>query len=127
MKTLISYYSPSAIVKKIFVATVVAGLMVACKKTAPTSSTTVDCSGPEKSFGSDVKPIVQTSCATDSDCHGSGSHSGPGELLTYSAIFNARSAIRTEVATGRMPKDGVLTAAEKNTILCWIDNGAANN
>jgi hypothetical protein len=26
-----------------------------------------------------------------------------------------------------MPMNGSLTAAEKNAILCWIDNGAANN
>ena len=63
----------------------------------------------------------------DSDCHGTGSHSGPGELLTWPEIFNARLAMRSSIVSGAMPKEGSLTAAEKNTILCWIDNGAANN
>ncbi|QEC68755.1 hypothetical protein FRZ67_16120 [Panacibacter ginsenosidivorans] len=126
MKTLITYYSSFSILKRIFVAAAIAGFMFACKKTAPVS-TSVDCSGPVKSFSGDVNSIVQTSCATDSDCHGSGSHSGPGELLTYPEIFNARTAIRTAVATGVMPKGGTLTTAEKNALLCWIDNGAVNN
>jgi hypothetical protein len=26
-----------------------------------------------------------------------------------------------------MPKTGSLTTAQKNAIICWIDNGAANN
>lgn len=87
----------------------------------------VDCSGPVKSFAADVSPVIQASCATDSDCHGTGSSSGPGPLLNYSQVFNARSDIRSAVATGNMPLNGTLTATERNAILCWIDNGAANN
>lgn len=87
----------------------------------------IDCGGIQKSFDADIKPILQTSCSMDSDCHGSGSTSGPGELLTYAQIFNARINIRSAVASGVMPKDATLSVHDKNVILCWIENGAANN
>src|SRR5438874_10477824 len=63
--------------------------LYACKKS--TASASVDCSGTAKSYATDVSPIIQASCATNSGCHGSGSHNGPGELLTYSEVFNAHS------------------------------------
>lgn len=99
----------------------------ACTKNSVNAMTAIDCNGAQKSFAADVNPIVQTSCATDSDCHGSGSISGPGELLTYSQIFNARAQISSAIVSGDMPKDASLTASEKNAILCWINTGAENN
>jgi len=88
---------------------------------------TPDCSGPAKSFANDVSPVFQTSCAINSGCHAAGSGNGPGPLLNYSQIFNARGGIRPEVASGHMPLNATLTASQKNAILCWIDNGAPNN
>jgi hypothetical protein len=88
---------------------------------------TADCSGPAKSFVTDVNPVFQTSCAINSGCHATGSGNGPGPLLSYSQIFNARSGIRPAVASGHMPQNSTLTATQKNAILCWIDNGAPNN
>lgn len=107
---------------------VIASLLIffnACKKNPDLGS--VDCSGPAKSFATDVSPIIQASCATDSDCHGIGSNSGPGPLLNYSQVFNVRSDFRSSVASGHMPLNGTLRATERNAILCWIDNGATNN
>ena len=88
---------------------------------------TPDCSGPAKSFATDVSPVFQTSCAINSGCHAAGSGNGPGPLVNYSQIFNAKGAIRPEVATGHMPLNATLTETQKNAILCWIDNGAPNN
>jgi len=88
---------------------------------------TADCSGPAKSFVTDVSPVFQTSCAINSGCHATGSGNGPGPLLNYSQIFNARADIRSAVASGHMPLNATLTASQKNAILCWIDNGAPNN
>ena len=96
----------------------------ACSKKA---EFTPDCSGPAKSFTTDVSPVFQTSCAINSGCHATGSGNGPGPLVNYSQIFNARGGIRPEVASGHMPLNATLTATEKNAILCWIDNGAPNN
>ncbi|HET9824007.1 MAG TPA: hypothetical protein VFP87_01670 [Chitinophagaceae bacterium] len=100
--------------------------LASCKKSADDGNSP-ECSGSVKSYAADVKPIVQASCAFDSDCHGSGSSSGPGSLLTYFEIFEARSAIRSAVLSREMPKDETLTAAQKNAIICWIDDGAVNN
>jgi hypothetical protein len=112
--------------KTAFIVLTVFGVLYACSKSTDTTSS-VDCSGTTKSFSTDVNPIIQANCATNSGCHGSGSNNGPGELLTYSEIFNARSSIRPAVLSGSMPKTGSLTTAQKNAIICWIDNGAANN
>jgi len=86
----------------------------------------VDCGGISLSFVDDVFPVIQASC-TRSGCHGSGSNNGPGELLTYSQISKAKSAIQSTVASGEMPKDSRLSTNEKSIILCWIENGASNN
>lgn len=87
----------------------------------------VNCSGVPSAFGANVNPIIQSTCATDASCHGSGSINGPGTLLTYTQIFNARIAIKTSVGNGTMPKTGTLTTAQKNSIICWVDSGAPNN
>ena len=112
--------------KQILIIASVFAILFACSKSTDTVSST-DCSGTAKSFSADVNPIVQATCTTNSGCHGSGSNNGPGELLNYSQIFSARSSIRSAVASGSMPKTGSLTAAQKNAIVCWIDNGASNN
>ncbi len=107
-------------------------IIVACSKsndsTGDPGDTPLDCSAvTAKSYAADVSFIIQTKCATDAACHGSGSTNGPGPLLNYTAVFNARTAIRAAVASGEMPKTGSITTAQKNSILCWIDAGASNN
>jgi hypothetical protein len=87
---------------------------------------TADCSTIAKSFSANVQPITSTRCAI-SGCHAAGSINGPGELTTYQQIFAARAQIRSAVASGVMPKGSSLTQAQINTIVCWIDAGAANN
>lgn len=126
MKIFKNTLSSSEIIKTIVVVVVVAGFLFACKKGGD-STNTVECSGPAKSFSADIIPIIQSSCAMDADCHGSNSISGPGSLLNYQQVFNARLAIRSAVLSGEMPKDASLTTSEKNAIICWINNGAANN
>lgn len=88
---------------------------------------TVNCSTvTNKSFSADVNPIIQASCNVVS-CHAAGSTNGPGPLTNYTQISGAKTVIRTAVSTGRMPQGGTLTTAQKNSIICWIDNGALNN
>src|SRR6185369_3069027 len=107
-------------------------LFVACSKSSsnsinnPNNNNTVDCSGVPKSFSANIQPITSTRCAI-TGCHDAGSINGPGPLTTYQQIFNARSAIRSAVATGLMPQGSSLTQSQINSILCWIDNGALNN
>jgi hypothetical protein len=120
-----SYVMPYTLVKRLFAVTSILVFLYACKKNPDISP--IDCSGPAKSFATDVHPIIQASCAINSGCHATGSNNGPGPLLNYSQVFNARSDIRSNVASGNMPLNGSLTATERNAILCWIDNGAVNN
>jgi hypothetical protein len=114
------------VIKTIIVVAACVGVFYSCKKSADTTGS-VDCTGSAKSFATDINPIIQISCATNSGCHGSGSHNGPGELVTYTEVFNSRSDIRTAVLTGVMPQNGTLTTAQKTSIICWIDTGALNN
>ena len=86
----------------------------------------VNCTGVASAFAANVNPVIQSNCAI-ATCHESGSINGPGPLLTYNQIFNARVAIKTAVGNGTMPKTGSITAAQKNSIICWVDAGGPNN
>lgn len=99
-------------------------LLLACSKNS--IDYTADCST-TKSYASDVSPVIQSYCATNSGCHGTGSSNGPGALTSYVLVYSARSSIRSAVASGSMPENSTLTAAQKNAIICWIDAGAADN
>jgi hypothetical protein len=88
---------------------------------------TVNCTGVASAFAANVNPIIQSTCATDATCHGAGSPNGPGPLLDYNQISNAKVTIKTAIGNGTMPKIGTLTTAQKNSIICWIDSGAPNN
>ncbi len=87
----------------------------------------LDCSNITPAYGADVAPIIASSCATGSGCHGSGSLRGPGPLLNHSQVFAARNVIRAAVQSGEMPLGSSLSAQQKSNIICWIDAGAANN
>lgn len=117
--------------KKVFVLTLivffVSFFIISCSKDNGGGTTTLDCSTvTNKAFAANVSPIIQGSCNI-SGCHAAGSFNGPGALTNYTEIFNARSAIRTAVASGRMPQGSSLSTGQKNSILCWIDSGAPNN
>ena len=121
--------------KKVLSLVVLVGILIlSCSKSTQTNSSTggggttthVDCSGVAQSFSADVNPIIQSTCAV-AGCHGSGSSNGPGPLLTYNEIFNARVDIRSAVSSGVMPLGSTLSTAQKNSILCWIDSGAPSN
>lgn len=86
-----------------------------------------NCDNVNSQFAAHVQPILNTSCATNSSCHGSGSVNGPGPLLNYTQAKNAAAQIKAAVVSGRMPQNGSLTTAQKNTISCWVDGGAPNN
>lgn len=115
-------------IKKGLIAISILVFITACSKGKGTDSNSNpnDCSTASKTFATDVKQIIQASCAS-AGCHGTGSSRGPGELTSYAQIFSARTAIRSAVISGAMPKNGSLTTAQKNSIICWIDNGALDN
>lgn len=90
-----------------------------------TTATVSACGEGTISFAAQVAPVIAASCAQPS-CHNAGSTKGPGALTNYNQVFNARNDIRREVFNGSMPPGG-LSQADKQTIICWIDNGAPNN
>ncbi|MCX6306898.1 MAG: hypothetical protein NT040_18180 [Bacteroidetes bacterium] len=91
-------------------------LMGGCKKSSTTPAYTPDCTGAVKSYSSDVSPIIQSACA---NCH--------SNFSNYAQISGDKSAIRSKIVDGSMPQGGSLSAAQKNNVVCWIDNGALNN
>lgn len=104
-------------------------LIISCSKSSPgndDSGTPINCDGVSKNYTTDVNPIIQTFC-NQAACHDAGSTKGPGQLTNYTEVFNARIQIREAVRSGVMPQNATLSTAQKNTIICWIDNGAANN
>ncbi len=110
-------------------------VLIACSKSGDNNpaggggnTNTLDCATvTNKAWTANISSIIQTKCATNSNCHGSGSSNGPGELTNYTAVFNAKTSIRSAVGSGVMPKEGTITTAQKNSILCWIDSGAPEN
>jgi len=113
--------------KRIFLLLFLGSVLYGCSKSNAGGGTitTPTCEG-TKSFATDVNPIIQSTCAISS-CHAAGSFNGPGPLTSYAQISANSVAIRTAIANGTMPKTGSLTTAQRNTIVCWIDNGAPSN
>jgi len=79
------------------------------------------------SFTTDINPVIQSSCGNGSGCHGSGSTSGPGALVTYTEIKNAAVQIQSSIQAGRMPLGSSLSGSQIQIISCWVNNGALNN
>jgi len=78
------------------------------------------------SYATDIKAIIETSCAV-SGCHVSGG-AAPFALTTLASIQDRAAAIKTFTANGSMPKSGTpLTQLQKDRIACWVDDGAPNN
>jgi hypothetical protein len=103
-------------------------ISISCSKSGSGGGgTTLDCNTvANKAFTADVSPVIQASCAT-TGCHEAGSLNGPGPLTNYTEVFTARTSIQSAVSSGRMPKSGSISSAQKNSILCWIESGAPNN
>jgi mono/diheme cytochrome c family protein len=74
------------------------------------------------SFINDVKPIMNARCLS---CHGAGGNFP--ELKNYSEVSNHAAMVKSEVASGRMPKGAALTAAQIKSIVDWVDAGALDN
>lgn len=103
--------------------------MIACSKNGSggNNGPSVDCSTvTNKSFATDVNPIIQSSC-NQVGCHAAGSTNGPGALTNHAQLQANAGAVRSAIASGSMPQNTTLSAAQKNSIICWIDSGAPNN
>jgi uncharacterized membrane protein len=85
------------------------------------------CEDMNVSLVQDVLPIIQQNCAV-SGCHVAGT--GRVDFTIKENVIQNASLIRTNTQSGIMPPPGSgksLTAAEKETIACWVQNGAQDN
>jgi hypothetical protein len=92
------------------------GLWTGCSKDSTSNSYTPTCDGTVKSYLSDVAPVIQSAC---SGCH--------QNYSSYSQLYASRGSVRSVIVSGSMPRGSSLSTAQKDAIVCWIDNGAANN
>jgi hypothetical protein len=109
---------------------IVVVVITACSKGSGNSESVPapsSCTAESAKFSTDVNPIIQSSCATGSGCHGNGSTNGPGPLTNFEQIKNAASSIKSAVVSKLMPLVGSLSNAQIQSISCWVDNGALNN
>ena len=103
--------------KKILVGLLISfGLWTGCSKDSASNPYTPTCDGTVKSYMADVAPVIQSAC---SGCHQNYSN--------YSQLYASRTSVRSAIVSGQMPRGSSLSTAQKNAIICWIDNGAANN
>lgn len=89
-----------------------------------------DCST-TRSYMSDVVPIINKSCAIE-NCHVDGFINGDYTGYEQLKAQHDRGVLKTRIESGSMPPTNssgpkTLTDSEKNTILCWIEDGAPEN
>jgi hypothetical protein len=78
------------------------------------------------SFAGVIKPIIDSKCATNSNCHATGA-SGHPELTSYDLIKANASKVKSLTSNKTMPKEGSLTDNQIKQIACWVEDGAPNN
>ncbi|MEZ5018019.1 MAG: hypothetical protein R2800_13255 [Flavipsychrobacter sp.] len=98
-------------------------LLIACSKKETETKTTDVC---RKTYNGAIKTIVDTKCAI-SGCHVAGATTG--DFTTYTGIKKKadEGRIQTHVFELKiMPPASAtqLTEEEKQSIKCWLDNGA---
>jgi len=76
------------------------------------------------SWSSQIKPIIDTSCAK-SECHVAGT--GRIDLTKFEVVKSNALQIKTRVVNKSMPFDSSLPADQISLIACWVDDGAFNN
>jgi uncharacterized membrane protein len=105
----------------IFVAA--ATCITSCKKTPKVDAAI--CNALDTKWSTAVNTIVQTKCATKG-CH-DGSAKG-GTFTTSQGMAANASDCLSEVSSKSMPKGGVtMTDAERNQVMCWLQDGAPAN
>lgn len=78
------------------------------------------------SYSSDIAPILNTYC-NSSSCHGSGN--GSRSWTSYANVAARAQQIKLRTENLSMPPSGQpkLSAAQIQTIACWVDDGAKDN
>jgi hypothetical protein len=113
--------------KSTFFALVSIVAIISCKDDTPTPSV-YDCVGVAPTYTTDVKPILDNSCATYG-CHNS-SAAGDKNLSAYALVkveavkASFLGALEHKSGFESMPQGASkLSDANIKTIACWIENG----
>ena len=141
--SLIEFTMYSSPCNKLFLATICLAFLVLISSCSKDEDTTPDpdnsspsgmdtCIEIDPSFKDDILPIIEATCAIET-CHVSNG-SGNGIFDSYDAIkgkVDNESLLRRAVTDANMPPASSVgpkpTAAQRNLIKCWIEDGAANN
>lgn len=89
-----------------------------------TLSITVPRGSTGTSWATDIKPILEKSCAI------TGCHNGVSRSTNFKEYVSAKSqasSIKSKTRDRSMPLDGTLTQNQIDLISCWVDDGALNN
>lgn len=79
-------------------------------------------------FAADIKPFIETKCATTSGCHAAGSNNV--ELVSYDDVKQQVSRIEARAIVEKtMPPSWSAQPSQKqlDDLQLWIDNGALND
>jgi hypothetical protein len=98
-------------------------IIFACSKSADTTTAVATTCNPNTSFSQTVLPILNSTCNL-SGCH---DPNNAAELNNFQVVHDNAAQIKASVVSGRMPKGKAFNTADKNALICWIDNGAKNN
>lgn len=85
---------------------------------------TVPRGGSGTSWSNDIKPIMDTKCAT-SGCHNGVSRANNFSLYADAKKFDA--LIKKYTQDRSMPFEGSLSQSQIDLIACWVDDGAPQN
>ena len=88
-------------------------------------STTVVRGNTGISYSAEVKEILTAKCATSS-CHAGNQNPN---LSILSTLHSSAANVKSRIISGSMPPfpNTALTPDEKSKIICWIEDGSANN
>jgi len=107
------------------------GLTFACKDDeSDGGGEAKDCSV-TRSYMADVVPIISKTCAIE-NCHVAGFFEGDYTMYDVLKAQEMEGVLKFEIEEGTMPPSNTagpkeLTDSERNTLLCWIEDGAQNN
>lgn len=114
--------------KIVFVFLVIASFAVSCSKSNDTVVAPPGTCSPAIRFSTNVKSIFDVNC---SRCHGSTSINAAALAKwmydgTYTSVYAERNRINAQTSAGLMPQGRPLAQAIRDSISCWVTNGAPN-
>lgn len=116
--------------KKIMLSAIALSVIIGMGSCTKTDSMTYDCTGLAPTYTADIKPIMDSNCAT-SNCHNAATQQNGINLSSYAGTKSESSRARfmgsMQHLSGykAMPENqAALSDANLQKIYCWVQNGA---